>query len=320
MKAMPSPHRTRPATRRGHAPAGLDDGAEERHGGHGTEPAAERHGPFPGPLGGRADRALATVTFREMWCAGRGRDTVASRGCHTPSVLSVHVAAHAVAGPVPRLRRPRDGPVRAVRRRPARSPARGPCPPGSTRAGRCSPTTVWADRSSPTSSTAATGPPLGWLAAGMAALVAPPAGHDRHLGADHRGPPAPARLRPGRAARPAPSPAGGAVPVPAACCRAGRARRRPGGRSPTGGPGPLLLARAGSRVAARRPSSIVDDVLTTGSTLAAAAQALRVVDVAWIAGLTAARTPRHVARHPPACCRRHRWSKNSLKFRLLTSR
>jgi hypothetical protein len=42
----------------------------------------------------------------------------------------------------------------------------------------------------------------------------------------------------------------------------------------------------------------VDDVLTTGSTLSAAARALQTVDVAWVAGLTAARTPRAEASPP----------------------
>ncbi len=137
---------------------------------------------------------------------------------------------------------------------------------------------------------------LGWLAAGMAALVAPPAGaivtwapttaaRRRQRGFDQ------AELLARAVARAWGAPCHGLLSRRAGPPQTGRslADRRAG---------PLLIARAGSRVAASAPVVIVDDVITTGSTLTAAAHALRVVDVGWTAGLTAARTPRRGAAPP----------------------
>lgn len=62
--------------------------------------------------------------------------------------------------------------------------------------------------------------------------------------------------------------------------------------------GPLFLARAGSRVATGGPVVVVDDVVTTGSTLSVAARALAEVQVSGVIGLTAARTARAAVAPP----------------------
>jgi predicted amidophosphoribosyltransferase len=145
---------------------------------------------------------------------------------------------------------------------------------------------------------------LAWLAGGMAALVEPPAGavvtwaptsarRRRRRGFDQaqllaaavsRRWHVPCRRLLDRA--PGPAQTGLALDarrqgpsfVPAPAPRSGQV------------PGP---GRRGERLSV--PVIVVDDVVTTGSTLTAAAWALRATGAPWVGALTAARTPRTMA-------------------------
>jgi predicted amidophosphoribosyltransferase len=136
---------------------------------------------------------------------------------------------------------------------------------------------------------------LGWLADGLAGLLTPPAG------AVVTWAPTSARRRSQRGYDQAELLARAVARRWRRPCRA-LLRRRPGpaqtGRSMTDRQGGVPLAPVASRAGRRRAPThvvVVDDVVTTGATLRTAAVALRSAGVLWVAGLTAAATPRHEA-------------------------
>ena len=142
---------------------------------------------------------------------------------------------------------------------------------------------------------------LAWLAGGMAALVAPPAGavvtwaptsarRRRRRGFDQ------AELLAAAVARRWRVPCRRLLdraPGPPQTGLSLAARRQGPSFVPVpmsaNGPGPSRLSV---------PVVLVDDVVTTGSTLTAAAWVLRAAGAPWVAALTAARTPRMVAARP----------------------